>query len=162
MGVPFWQICVDRRRTRLLLTFLASTCMKARACLVGRSPTSATCGGRSGFTPIPKLVLAARNLAAPIRLQYPWRSCKIHIYAYAKHITTHQLQLAYAWPKNQGKNFVGWRIAGVSLHVARATGRGHGQGVSRREGCVCCTANWIWKEPACAVLCVPTCSIRYL
>ena len=29
-----------------------------RTCLVGRSPTSATYRGRSGFTPIPKLVLA--------------------------------------------------------------------------------------------------------
>ena len=51
--------------------------------------------------------------------------------------------------RNQGKNCVGWRIAGVSLHEARASG--HSQGVSRREGCVCCTSNWVWKEPACAL-----------
>ena len=37
----------------------------------------------------------------------------------------------------------------LALHEARASVRG--QGISRREGCVCCTANWVRKEPACAL-----------
>ena len=88
---------------------VAGSNLIVRYVVVGRSPTSAACGGRSGFTPIPKLVLAARNLAAPIRLQYPRAVTCLRLRE--AHYRPPELPVAYAWPKKPCKNFVGWRIA---------------------------------------------------
>ena len=105
-------------------------------------------------------------------LQYPtlyslpeiWRhqsDCSIreqsHVYAYAKHITTHQLPVAYAWPKKPWKEICWLENCWPSMkqeqvYVARAFLEGKAVFAVLPTG----------VGKSLHVLCMPTCSTRYL